>query len=128
MGRWSREGWAKFLLSAPGIHDGLDADAEWIPRWALGKGSQGQIALFVKFNAAGAIEDQMVIKEAFGATHDQLYDYGVLREAVFHGHLTAMVSSSFIFEVTVKCRLLGRGCRVQRMGPFGCRPVPVHLS
>lgn len=92
--RWGHPDWPGFLLSEPHTQD--ETLAEWIPRWPLGKGGYGKVALWAKYNEYGKIEDQVVIKQQQDPSPAEMYGAELLREAVFYGHLTAMKASKAV--------------------------------
>lgn len=90
--RWPSDEMKRFLFSKPGFEDG--AEAEWIPVRPLGRGSRMKVALWKKVDATGAEIDYLVIKDSnIDPWLVALYSTGLVREAVYQGHLSAMKES-----------------------------------
>lgn len=87
--RWPSVAWTSFLFSDPFYERPGD---DWIPQYPLGQGGYGKVAKWAKLDAIGNVLDELAIKEA-KASPSSLYAPDLTREAVIHGHLTAMKAS-----------------------------------
>ena len=91
--RWPTAPWPSYLFSDP-LYE--EDSSQWIPRLPLGRGGYGKVALWSKIDDMGNVLKDVAIKECLDAPIN-MYDVGLTREAVFHGHLTARKAAKDCF-------------------------------